>query len=111
MRIHADFAEFSRLLAAQTVDFVIVGGYAAAFHGYVRTTQNPDLFCRNTPANVRRVLPALRRFGLPVTDVTVADFRQLSGRQCVRPVARMPRPRGNATGALLEAMHAHRVQG
>ena len=47
MNTHKDFEEFLRLLTGQGVDFVIVGGYAVAFHGYVRATQDMDLFFRN----------------------------------------------------------------
>ena len=38
MNIHNDFEEFLQLLNAETVEFVIVGGYAVAFHGYARAT-------------------------------------------------------------------------
>lgn len=44
MNIHDDFEEFLRLLAGQQIEFVIVGGYAVAFHGYVRATQDIDIF-------------------------------------------------------------------
>ncbi len=44
MNIHKDFEEFLQLLSDEEVDFVIVGGYAVAFHGYVRATQDIDLF-------------------------------------------------------------------
>ena len=44
MNIHEDFEEFLRLLAAEKVEFMIVGGYAVAFYGHVRTTQDLDLF-------------------------------------------------------------------
>ena len=76
MNIHKDFEEFLRLLTGQGVDFVIVGGYAVAFHGYVRATQDIDLFFRNTEDNVRRVLPALREFGLAVGEEVLAEFRE-----------------------------------
>ena len=75
MNIHEDFEEFLRLLAAEKVEFVIVGGYAVAFYGHVRTTQDLDLFFRNTERNVRKILAALRRFGLPADDSVITDFR------------------------------------
>ena len=68
MNTHSDFEEFLRSLTEQCVEFVIVGGCAVAFHGYVRATQDMDLFFRNTEANVRRSLPALRGFGLVVDE-------------------------------------------
>lgn len=78
MNIHEDFEEFLRLLAAERVDFVIVGGYAVAFHGYIRATQDMYLLFRNTDDNVRRILPALRGFGLSVDESVLADFRDRS---------------------------------
>jgi len=39
MIIHKDFEELFRILNKRNVDYVIVGGYAVAFHGYVRATK------------------------------------------------------------------------
>ena len=75
MNIHEDFEEFLRLLVEQQVEFVIVGGYAVAFHGYVRATQDIDLFFRDTEDNVYRILPALQDFGLAVDESALQDFR------------------------------------
>ncbi len=76
MNTHEDFEEFLRLLTAEKVEFVIVGGYAVAFYGHVRTTQDLDLFFRNTERNVRKILAALRRFGLPADDSAITAFRE-----------------------------------
>lgn len=35
---HPDFEDFLRLLEEQRVDYMIVGGYAVAFHGFPRFT-------------------------------------------------------------------------
>lgn len=59
MYIHEDFEEFLRLLAKQGVEFVIVGGYAVAFHGYVRTTQDLDIFFRNSDKDIRKILQTM----------------------------------------------------
>jgi predicted nucleotidyltransferase len=75
VNIHEDFEEFLRLLVEQQVEFVIVGGYAVAFHGYVRATQDIDLFFRDTEDNVYRILPALQDFGLAVDESALQDFR------------------------------------
>ncbi len=37
MNIHEDFEEFLKLLSEKNVEYVIVGGYAVALHGYVRS--------------------------------------------------------------------------
>ena len=74
MNIQKDFEEFLQLLNATGVEFVIVGGYAVAFHGYVRTTDDMDLFFRNTPENITRIRQALQKFGLSTTEQQATEF-------------------------------------
>jgi hypothetical protein len=40
MHIHIDFEEFLKFLKEENAEFVIIGGYAVAFHGYVRATKS-----------------------------------------------------------------------
>lgn len=42
---------------------MIVGGYAVAFHGYPRFTQDIDIFFENGAENVEKVKDALHEFG------------------------------------------------
>ena len=67
MNIHNDFEEFLRLLSEENVEYVIVGGYAVAFHGYVRATNDMGLFFRSTEENIRRLCRALNRFDIPTS--------------------------------------------
>lgn len=48
----------SRLIAAE-VEFVLVGGLAAAIHGSSLTTRDVDVCCRFDDANLRRIQLAL----------------------------------------------------
>ncbi len=64
------------MLSAHDVDFVILGGYAVAFHGYVRNTQDLDILFRADDDGVRRVLAALRGFGFPEDSVSAEDLAQ-----------------------------------
>ena len=75
MNIHEDFEEFLRLLAEQQVEFVIIGGYAVAFHGYVRATQAMDIFFRSSDDNARKILRVLREFGFSVDETILRDLR------------------------------------
>ena len=42
MILNPDFKEFIKLLEKHKVKYLIVGGYALAFHGYPRFTQDID---------------------------------------------------------------------
>jgi hypothetical protein len=46
-------------LARAGVPFVVIGGHAVTFHGYVRTTEDADLVWQRTPASERGLLAAL----------------------------------------------------
>ena len=48
MNIQPDFEELLRLLEEQHVEYMIVGGYAVAFHGYPRFTKDIDVFFNAT---------------------------------------------------------------
>ena len=74
MNIHKDFEEFLKLLIEQKVDFVVVGGYAVAFHGYVRATNDLDLFFNASKVNIGRIRKALQRFGLDTSDDQANGF-------------------------------------
>jgi hypothetical protein len=58
-----DFREFLRSLNAHGVDYLLVGGYAVALHGYPRATIDLDVWVRTTPANAERIIAAVRAFG------------------------------------------------
>jgi hypothetical protein len=47
------------LLEDNNVEYVIVGGYAMAYHGYPRFTKDIDIFYRNTPENIIKIRTAL----------------------------------------------------
>lgn len=44
MIVNQDFKEFIRLLNDHDVQYLIVGGFALAFHGYPRFTQDIDFW-------------------------------------------------------------------
>ncbi|MBD3343824.1 MAG: hypothetical protein GF401_02025 [Chitinivibrionales bacterium] len=45
MIIHEDLKELLRLLNERSVEYVIVGGYAVAFYGFIRATKDIDILC------------------------------------------------------------------
>ena len=68
-----DFNEFFGSLIAHEVEFLIVGGYALAFHGAPRYTGDIDVFVRPTTANAERLLEALSAFGFPPSSIRPED--------------------------------------
>jgi hypothetical protein len=76
MQLYRDFAELCSLLSASSVDFLIVGGYAVAFHGAPRFTGDLDILIHPTLENVERTLAALKEFGFPAEQVTAHDVLQ-----------------------------------
>ena len=52
--------EVVRLLNAHGVDFIVIGGWAAALHGSERSTSDVDVVYSRTPENIRRVAEALQ---------------------------------------------------
>jgi hypothetical protein len=76
MNIQKDFEEFLRLLNRKKVEYVIVGGYAVAFHGHVRTTKDLDIFFRNTPQNIKNLRSALNYFGFPGDSLNDVAFSE-----------------------------------
>jgi hypothetical protein len=55
-------------------EYLIVGAYALAAHGLMRSTGDIDIWVRPTPENADRVWKALRAFGAPLSRVSPADF-------------------------------------
>ena len=71
-----DFSEFLRLLNAHGVEYLLVGGYAVAIHGYPRATVDMDLWVARTRRNAEHLVSALREFGFDMPQVTVDLFLQ-----------------------------------
>jgi len=74
MVINQDFKEFVILLNTHNVRYLVVGGYAVAFHGHPRYTKDIDIWIDREPGNVIRLLQALEAFGFGSLGLTKADF-------------------------------------
>ncbi|MEI6396004.1 MAG: hypothetical protein WCT12_33470 [Verrucomicrobiota bacterium] len=58
--------EFKRLLSALSskgVEYLVVGGYAVIYHGYVRTTGDLDIWVGLSIENAAKVESAIRSLG------------------------------------------------
>ncbi|MFC2112674.1 nucleotidyl transferase AbiEii/AbiGii toxin family protein [Bacteroidota bacterium] len=75
MEVQKDFREFLALLNEHEVKFIIVGGYALAFHGAPRFTGDIDVFVKPDQENAKRILNVLAGFGFNSLDITIDDFQ------------------------------------
>jgi hypothetical protein len=76
MEVQKDFREFLALLNAHSVDFIIVGGYALAYHGVPRYTGDIDVFVKPERKNAKRIINALAEFGFGSLELSVEDFQK-----------------------------------
>lgn len=78
MNIQQDFKELLALLEKHSVDYMIVGGYAVAFHGFPRFTKDIDVFFLASKDNVEKIIAALVEFGFPQSELK-PDFFLVEG--------------------------------
>jgi hypothetical protein len=75
LRNSADFRELLSSLNAEDASYLIIGGFALAHYGRARYTKDLDVWIDRGGNNPERVFRALAKFGAPLADITVADFR------------------------------------
>ncbi len=76
MPLHKGLREFIESLNSAKVEYLIVGAFAIAWHGYPRFTADIDFLLRATPQNADAVLAALRSFGFSSLGLTREDLTQ-----------------------------------
>jgi len=72
--LNQDFKEFIQSLNDNHVRYLVVGGYAVAFHGHPRYTKDIDIWIERTPRNASQVVKALDQFGFGSLGLKEADF-------------------------------------
>ena len=58
-----DFRDFLSLMNDHGVEYLLVGGYAVAYHGFPRTTLDMDIWIANRAENATRMVKVIRDFG------------------------------------------------
>ncbi len=74
MPLSRDLREFVALLNSHQVEFLVVGAYAVAFHGYPRYTGDLDILVRPNAENAHRVQDVLVEFGFGGLGIRVEDL-------------------------------------
>ena len=71
MNTQPDFEDFLRLFDVHRVDYMIVGDYAVAYHGFPRFTKDIDVFLCDAGENLVRLQAALVDFGFQPATVPI----------------------------------------
>jgi hypothetical protein len=73
--LNPDFRDMLSAFCEEKVEFMVIGAYALAFHGFPRATGDIDLWIRCSDENAERVWRTLTRFGAPLSDLTIDDLK------------------------------------
>lgn len=74
MVLNQDFKEFIQSLNQNNVRYLIIGGYAVAFHGHPRYTKDIDIWIGMNQENAERLVKALADFGFASLGLQASDF-------------------------------------
>ncbi len=72
--LNQDFKEFIQSLNDNQVRYLIIGGYAVAFHGYPRYTKDIDIWIEISLDNAEKIIKALEQFGFGSLELKPNDF-------------------------------------
>ena len=72
--LNQDYKEFIQSLNDNHVRYLVVGGYAVAFHGHPRYTKDIDIWIEMTNANAEKVITSLEQFGFGSLGLRKEDF-------------------------------------
>lgn len=74
MVLNKDFKEFIELLNQNKVKYIIIGGYALAFHGHPRYTKDLDIWIYADEKNSKKLIHCLDEFGFSVPELKSSDL-------------------------------------
>ncbi len=74
IQIPPDFKEFLRLLNFHQVEYLLIGGYAVGYYGFVRATGDMDVWVKINPDNAIKVVSALKEFSFAVPELSPELF-------------------------------------
>lgn len=72
--LNKDFREFIALLNSNAVKYLVLGGYAIAFHGHPRYTKDLDIWLELSEENAANVMKALDDFGFSGLGISREDL-------------------------------------
>lgn len=69
-----DFKEFLQLLNSKRIEYLVVGGYAVALHGYPRATGDIDIWIAISKDTAHKTVEALKEFGFDSPELKESLF-------------------------------------
>jgi|SRR5450432_1090611 len=75
MPLSKDLSEFLALLNSNEAEYLVVGAFAVAYHGFPRYTADLDLLIRPTFENAARTIQVLAQFGFGSLGIQPADLQ------------------------------------
>ncbi len=73
-----DMKDLIVIMERYEVEYVLVGGFAVNFYGYIRTTQDVDILVNPSLKNARKMVDALEEFGFG-SDGVPAEYFETEG--------------------------------
>jgi len=69
-KLDRNFADFLRLLNSHGVEYLVIGGYAVGYHGFVRATGDLDVFVDISAKNASLLVQVFADFGFATPELT-----------------------------------------
>ncbi|MCP4221209.1 MAG: hypothetical protein GY765_41670 [bacterium] len=69
-----DMKDLIEIMERHEVEYVLVGGFAVNFYGYIRTTRDVDILVNPSIENARKMVNALEEFGFGSGGVPTGYF-------------------------------------
>lgn len=76
MALDKDFKEFLLLLNLHKVKYLVIGGYAVVYYGYVRFTGDVDIWIEGSQENAEKLIKAIDTYGFEVDELKTRDFEK-----------------------------------
>ncbi|MBL7131425.1 MAG: hypothetical protein ISS45_08515 [Candidatus Omnitrophica bacterium] len=74
IQLPQDFKELLQLLNSKKIEYLVIGGYAVAFHGHPRATGDIDIWIAISKDNARKTVEALKKFGFDTPNLKNSLF-------------------------------------
>jgi hypothetical protein len=108
-RLPPDFREFLKLLAAHSVRYLLIGGYAVNAYGYIRNTVDMDIWIAGDPENQMHVVDAIRKFAFPGASADLLQEDDAMVRMGVPPLRIEILSRSSSRSRVLTSRSAGRI--